>query len=246
MILLIDTGNTRIKWGLRDCGRWIEQGALAHAEVLELRTHIAGRAPILRTLGTHVAGTDVAERISAALAGLAPPVEWIRASASCCGVRNRYLQAEQLGPDRWAALIGARRLAPGRACLVVTAGTATTIDVLSAEGEFSGGVILPGEELMRRSLAGNTARLPMADGELVALPRCTMDAITSGCLHAQAGAIERMYEQISGQDDPQCLLNGGAAERIAPALRIPFLLTDNLVLEGLAAIAENHTPDVGA
>jgi type III pantothenate kinase len=117
---------------------------------------------------------------------------------------------------------------------VVTAGTATTIDVLSAEGEFSGGVILPGEELMRRSLAGNTARLPMADGELVALPRCTMDAITSGCLHAQAGA------------DPQCLLNGGAAERIAPALRIPFLLTDNLVLEGLAAIAENHTPDVGA
>ena len=86
---------------------------------------------------------------------------------------------------------------------------------------------------MRASLASNTAQLPLADGNFVREPRNTMDAIISGCLHAQIGAIERMFGQIATAPRAICLLTGGAAQRIAPLLSIPFELTDNLILEGL-------------
>ncbi|NTV09863.1 MAG: type III pantothenate kinase, partial [Zoogloea sp.] len=126
------------------------------------------------------------------------------------------------------------------ACLVVTAGTATTVDVLDAQGLFRGGLILPGLELMRRSLAGNTAQLPFADGHFADFPQNTADAIFSGCLHAQAGAVERMFARIAGEPGAQCLLNGGAAAELAAVLDIPFRPADNLVLDGLVRLAESR------
>ena len=155
--------------------------------------------------------------------------------AEQCGVKNGYQDPAQLGADRWAGLIGAHRLHEG-ACLVVNAGTATTIDVLDAGGVFQGGVILPGVYLMRRALAGNTAQLLLTAGEYKALPRNTADAIASGCLLASAAAIERMFVRVSGQSGAVCLLSGGAADSLSPLLDIPLLRIDNLVLEGLACI----------
>ena len=121
-------------------------------------------------------------------------------------------------------------------CLVVAAGTATTADILRSDGTFAGGVILPGFDLMKRSLAHNTAGLPLAKGRFSNPPRSTADAIETGCLLAQAGAVERAFAAT----DPGavCLLAGGAAERIAPHLSIPVRLVDNLVLEGLVQIAK--------
>jgi type III pantothenate kinase len=148
-------------------------------------------------------------------------------------VRNSYDLPERLGADRWAALIGARGQL-STACLVVCAGTATTVDWLDAGGTFRGGLILPGVDLMRASLARNTAQLPLADGHFRYEPRNTMDAIVSGCMHAQVGAIERMFAKIAAEPGAVCLLTGGAAQSIVPLLNIPFRLTENLILDGLA------------
>jgi len=161
---------------------------------------------------------------------------WVKAKRHECGVTNGYGRPDQLGPDRWAALIGAWSILRGP-CLVVTAGTATTVDVLRGDGRFVGGVILPGLDLMKRSLARNTAELPLARGRFSAEPRNTADAIETGCLLAQAGAIERAFATM--EHGAACVLAGGAAPRIARHLSIPVRLVDNLVLEGLVRIAQD-------
>ncbi|MDD3676262.1 MAG: type III pantothenate kinase [Thauera propionica] len=243
MILLIDAGNTRIKWRLladASAPAALDEGALGHDGIDalgQLRTRHPGP---LRVVGSNVAGTDVADRITAALAVNA--VEWLCPTQHACGVRNLYDIPGQLGADRWAALIGAHHT-HAQACLVVTAGTATTADLLSADGDFLGGLILPGVDLMQASLARGTAQLPLAEGRFVPQPRCTVDAIRSGCLHAQAGAIERMFRQIATERGALCLLGGGAADSFAGLLDIPLRRIDNLVLCGLAVIAGLHSPN---
>jgi len=237
MILLIDAGNTRVKWRVvstTSALQAVDEGALAHDEVGAL-TVVRQRHPRLRrALGCNVAGALIAERLEAACAGLG--LEWLVPGAALAGVRNHYAAPAQLGADRWAALIGARALHP-HACLVVTAGTATTVDLLSSGGDFLGGLIVPGVDLMLESLARGTARLPLADGHFSLQPRCTVDAIRSGCLQAQAGAVERMFRQIAGEARATCLLGGGAADSFADLLEIPVRRVDNLALTGLGAIA---------
>ena len=241
-MLLIDAGNTRVKWGVMWAGAWIAEGALAHGDVAALREVAATFPDLGRVLGTNVASPAIVAAIAAALSGVAPTPQWIQASAQCCGVRNRYDDAAQLGADRWAALIGAHALHPA-ACIVVNAGTATTVDVLDATGNFDGGIILPGEDLMRRALAGNTARLSLAEGRYRAVPRSTADAIVSGCRNAQAGAVERMFRHIDHLPGARCLLSGGGAQPLEELLGIPLTRIDNLVLKGLAVIArELPTP----
>lgn len=182
----------------------------------------------------NVAGDAVAAAVRSALGARADAARWLRPGLRQCGVENRYQPPERLGADRWAALIGARARVSS-ACLVVCAGTATTIDLLDADGVFQGGLIVPGVDLMRRSLADATALLPYADGQFADLPRCTQDAIASGCLHAQAGAVERLYRQLPAGSP--CLLSGGSAPALAAHLALPVRRIDNLVLEGLARFA---------
>lgn len=232
MIVALDAGNTRIKWGTHDGSTWIAHGALPTVEVAGLVAMAAGWPDDARIVACNVAGKRVEDAITASLAPRFAPPLWLRSSSAICGVRNAYEQPEHLGADRWAALIGARGLTAG-ASLVVCAGTATTVDWLNASGEFRGGLILPGVDLMRASLAGNTAQLPLAEGEFRCTPRTTMDAIVSGCLHAQIGAIERMFRVLEDQPGAICLLTGGAAQRIAPHLQIPYQLEVNLILDGL-------------
>jgi type III pantothenate kinase len=153
-------------------------------------------------------------------------------------VRNLYERPEQLGPDRWAALIAARALHPAGAALVVNAGTATTVDMLSADGRFLGGAILPGVELMRFVLHEHTGRLPFDEGQYRDTPRKTSDAIESGCRHAQAGAVERLYRVLRDIElNPLCIVAGGAGRALVDQLSMPRRYFENLVLEGLAHIA---------
>ncbi len=233
-VIAVDAGNTRIKWGVHDGRAWLAQGALdtgAAGNLAELAGAWPQDAPIAVC---NVAGAAVESALDACFAARRGPLRWLRASAAACGVENRYERPETLGADRWAALIGARGLVAG-ACLVVSAGTATTVDLLDADGVFQGGAILPGYELMRRALAGNTAQLPLAEGRYAEPPRNTQDAIVSGCLHAQAGAIERLYRQLPA--GAPCLLTGGAAPLLADRLDLPLRRVDNLVLEGLRRYA---------
>lgn len=232
-LLCLDCGNTRLKWGLNEHAQWLEQGALPLADIGQLPRALAALPRPLRVIACNVAGARAGHAIEAVAAALAVPLFWASSRAEQCGVRNAYEDPGRLGADRWAALVGARAQQRG-ACLVVNSGTATTIDVLDAAGVFQGGLILPGIDLMRATLADNTAQLPHAAGQFKTLPRNTEDAIASGCLQATAGAIERMFVQLADQPGAVCLLSGGAAENLAPLLGIPFLGSDNLVLQGLA------------
>lgn len=239
MILAIDCGNTRIKWGVHDGARWVAQGLLDYAGLAGLADLIRSQPHASHAVACNVAGRQVGEAVQSALDLQGVPLTWVQSQSAQYGVRNLYDRPEQLGADRWAALVGARALHEG-ACLVVCAGTATTVDVLDAEGHFQGGLILPGVALMCRALAANTAQLPLAEGKFAGLPRNTMDAIVSGCLHAQAGAVERMFEQVAGHPGAACLVGGGAAGQFFDLLRVPKQRVDNLVLEGLARIGREE------
>jgi len=228
-ILCLDCGNTRLKWGLRDGGDWTGQGALSLAALEGL--NVAAD----RVVACNVAGDRGRAAIDALGARLGIAVAWVKSRSRQCGVSNGYEHPEQLGADRWAALIGARALHPGPA-LVVMSGTATTVDLLDGDGNFQGGLILPGLALMRESLAAGAADLPAAAGEWRERPSNTFDAIASGAVEATAGAMERMFRRLAGPD-ALCLLSGGAAPALAPRLGIPHRTVDNLVLEGLARIA---------
>ncbi len=156
MIVCLDSGNTRVKWGVHDGTAWLAQGAVAQADIAQL-AGLPGKWPRPdKVMLANVAGPQVASRLAEQLAPWRPCLQEIRPSARAGGVSNCYRSPERLGVDRWCALVGARALHAG-AALVVMAGTATTIDTLAADGCFAGGDILPGIGLMRRSLAQGTA-----------------------------------------------------------------------------------------
>ena len=236
MLLLVDAGNTRIKWAMTadDAapGDWIAHGAVPHAELERLVPAWANHG-VTRAIVSNVAGAAMAAQLTAVLP-VAP--SWFTSRAELGGMRNRYRNPEQLGSDRFAAALGARALAPGKALVVATCGTATTVDAVSAAGDFLGGMILPGLGLMLGSLARGTAQLPqVAPG---AIPPVfadhTADAILSGCLSAQAGAIERACARLPAE---LCIVSGGAAPSIAPLLAVPHWMLENIVLVGLHAAA---------
>jgi len=238
MILLVDAGNTRVKWALAfadaPAGAWLEHGAVLHADLdgLAERWAASGAA---RALVSNVAGPDLRARIEAVLpAGI--DVEWFASTGQRAGISNGYREPGKLGCDRFAAAIGARALRPGQDLIVATCGTATTVDAVSADGRFVGGMILPGLALMASSLASNTAQLPqIAPGAMARLfGDNTNDAILAGVLSAQAGAIERA---VAGHRAAACIVSGGAAPYIAPALKITHQVVDNIVLVGLHAAA---------
>lgn len=253
-MLLLDAGNTRIKWALVKDGAWLRhdhpqgerlaayplrvmrQGATGIGEWAVLQQAFAALPPPHRILVSNVAGEQAAQQVRAACAAWACPVEFISARAEQCGVRNAYTQPAQLGSDRWAALIAAWHQVR-TACLVVSCGTATTVDALSGEGEFLGGLILPGVGMMRRSLAENTAQLTATEGVWREFPRNTADAIFSGAIQATVGAIRQQFEALGAPGAP-CLLSGGAADSVQPHLKLPLLRVDNLVLQGLQIIGQ--------
>jgi len=236
MLLCIDCGNTRLKWGLHDGQQWRAQGVLLPDEIVQLPQLLVSQPSPTGVIACNVSSIAIGAAIEAAVATLGVQLVWASSCTEQCGVKNAYDQPAQLGADRWLALIGARHLHQG-SCLVVNAGTATTVDVLDAQGVFQGGLILPGISLMHASLARETARLPLATGHFSRLPRNTVDAIVSGSLLATTGAVSLMYEHVAADSAAICLLSGGAAGVLAPLLSMPLRHVDNLVLEGLACDA---------
>jgi type III pantothenate kinase len=238
MILAIDAGNSRVKWGWHDGAGWSSLATVSLIEFAaanhDINPFAATHENPERIVISNVAGEGAHQLLINWTSIFDAEPLWLKGEAERCGVRSRYEHPEQLGPDRWAALIAARALHQG-SCLVVNAGTATTADVLSAEGEFLGGLILPGVDLMRFVLHEHTGRLPLQEGQFVQTPRNTIDAIETGCRHAQAGAVERMF-RVAGAG-AQCLVSGGAGAALIGQLVIPCRYVENLVLEGLARIA---------
>lgn len=236
-VLAIDAGNSRIKWGVHDGTRWRGRDWIETARAGALKARLARAAAPGLIVISNVAGAKLRGKLLRALP-VAPVVHWIKSAQRQCGVTSSYAKPAQLGCDRWAALIGARRLF-GTACVVVNAGTALTVDALTADGVFTGGIIIPGTELMRLALADNTDALHRRPGRFRYFPATTGDAIVSGAINAACGAIERVarFLEDAGQVAPLCVLSGGGAAVLAPHLTVEVKLVDNLVLEGLITIA---------
>ena len=247
MLLLIDAGNTRIKWGITELPTaagpalpaWRASGSVGHPELPDLAAAWQQQA-ITQILVSNVAGAAVRDALSALFASVAPGVvaAWFSSQPQLAGLRNAYRNPAQLGCDRFASAIAAHALCPQQDLIVATCGTATTIDAVSADGVFHGGMILPGLKLMAQSLARNTAQLPqVAENVSVAsvFADNTDQAIVSGCITAQLGAIERAVAQwqLERKSPVICVISGGAAPYLIGQLSVQYRHIDNLVLSGL-------------
>lgn len=259
-MLFIDAGNTRLKWAVAAAGAppgsWLASGALGYDELAVPPPSWRGER---RALVSNVAGEAVWQSLQQALATAGvTDVQRFRSLPACAGVVNGYRDPAQLGSDRFASLVGACHRYPSQALLVVTCGTATTIDALDRSGRFIGGLILPGLLTMARSLAVNTAQLPevSAVAAVHQFADNTQDAIVGGCVSAQASAMADALRSLQATDPAaRCLLSGGAAAFIEPGLALRLSVTpasnhrpaaveaaaieriDNLVLLGLQVAA---------
>ncbi len=241
MQLLVDCGNSRLKWAYAGAGAWQPQ-ALVHAgaSLADVARRAFAQAPQPESIWIScVAGGEPCAALAHTLTecfAVAPQL--VHATPAAAGVRNRYSRPEQLGADRWTALIGARALTQA-ACMVVDCGTAVTADALSAAGEFLGGVIFPGLNLARASLAQAAPALDVTPGAAdTCLARATADAIAAGTRFAIAGAIERVAREFEATLGPvELIVTGGDAPLVLPLLARPVRHVPDLVLKGLARLA---------
>jgi len=241
MKLLVDIGNTRIKWARVQDDEWLQSGITNLESVAELPSQISEWSEIDELWISNVAGNVIGRQI---LELGVKQAHIISSQKLQCGVNNGYAEFAQLGSDRWASLIAAWNMLRSK-CLVVTSGTATTIDALSERGEFLGGLILPGIDLMQSSLTEATDQLEAIRGQYAPFPLNTADAMFSGALQACCGAVERQ-RMLLGNDVP-IIVSGGSADVLEPYLGKsaqkpyvgePVQKIDNLVLRGLLLISK--------
>jgi type III pantothenate kinase len=266
-VLFVDAGNTRVKFGWRlsrdyrdaPCPREPGQVAFTYptlAHELPAWLNTLPRAPRM-ALASNVAGPRIEQAIADLLAQAGCAVTWVRATEQRGGLVNGYREPMRLGADRWMGMLGiwgcARRVqAAPTAHLLAHFGTATTVDTIDESGRFVGGLILPGQHLMRQSLAAGTANLPVAEGDVTEFPDATHDAIASGIAAAQAGAVLRQWLTACERfgKPPRVHASGGAwpsieheARRLlgAAGSTQDVCVVDNPVLDGLACLAEIET-----
>jgi type III pantothenate kinase len=244
MNLLVDMGNTSIKWALASGQQLVPGGRFVHrdSDPLPWMDQAWGRlAAPERILVTNVAGAALAERLTAwAMHAWQRQPQFLRAARQAAGVTSAYVQPGQLGADRWAAMIAAWHAA-GTAVCVVDCGSAITLDLIDAAGRHRGGQILAGVSMMRQALATQTADLALTpDNQApVLLATSTADAIRSGSLYAAAAAIERIVTDMATTTglQPAVVTTGGDAARLDPLFGFAASHDADLVLKGIAILA---------
>lgn len=237
--LLVDQGNTGVKLG------WLEEGRLRLLDAQPNEADLLHRIPARphRIWLSSVAGAARAGRLRAELEKQGTELIEVRIERYQRHLPTRYA-TDQLGVDRWLAALAGFERARG-ACVVVDAGTATTIDLVGADGIHRGGYILPGEGLAARALTQGTAiDLGEARARCSAeMPRDTAEAIRCGSLAAQAALIDRTREMMDGRCE--MFVGGGNREALAPYLESDYLGVPQLVLEGLACLARREASCAG-
>lgn len=251
--LLLDIGNTRIKWAVQTDQGLDEQQAIAHAglSVAQLGTQVfAPSGQVSQVVVSNVAGIAMAEQVRQAARDcwqLEPQFVAATASASVNGrvLRNAYAEPGKLGSDRWLAMLGALAMQPS-AALVVSIGTAMTLDAVTADvatGECRhlGGMIVPGPDLMVSSLLHNTsdiaARARQGEQGEAFFADNTLGCVYQGSLQATVALITAAYARLRTRaSDARLLLTGGAAPRVQASLALPVQLVPDLVLQGLATV----------
>lgn len=248
--LLLDVGNSRLKWGVLDNGDIRRTGHISLANIKEkglsvLTTKLPRNVDAV--FASNVAGTSFGTRLSGVVGmHCNADVHFARSERRGWGITNSYRQPRLLGVDRWVAMVGAWAEIKS-ACLVVDAGTAVTLDAIDREGHHLGGQIIPGVETMLNSLSSATSDIPAVKAspkptsdDMKMFGRNTAAAVREGAQNAVAGAIDRATKTLrSNGYRPKVILTGGGASRILGALAKEPLHRPNLVLLGLAHMLEN-------
>jgi type III pantothenate kinase len=241
MELLVDIGNTNLKWtlGAPRAGIPLEpMRTLRHhgglpIDLLASWEALEGPGRVRVSSVAATALTDALCRAIWAFWGLQPEV--VRPHAQCQGLRIAYEDPSRLGVDRWLALLAARQLVAAPV-LVLDAGTAITFDLLLADGRHLGGLILPGVETMRQALLANTQIPAVTPAEVDdSWASDTATAIAVASLDSPVALAERLLRKLAAEAgaEPVLIVTGGDAERLKSRLQVPALLVPDLVLQGL-------------
>jgi type III pantothenate kinase len=246
LILLVDIGNTRVKWATLTANTLSIQQAASYSDWdrAALESHVFA-LPIKpeRIFVSNVGGDSIAQwtrEIAQAKWSMAP--EFIRSAASLDEVRNAYVVPEQLGVDRWLCIIAAFQM-QRRAVCVASIGTAMTVDGIDARGQHLGGIIVPGPNLAIASLFRGTSDLETRSESGTVRPALfadnTLGAIHQGVAHMLASIVDKSIVEMREQlgEMPTLLLTGGACDRVAPLLKASYSVIPDLVLRGLAFLA---------
>ena len=248
MILVVDIGNTRIKWawvserGMLDPGEAVHE-RIPGASLKSLAEAAPGRPE--RVVAVNVAGETLASYFTEDVTRRWEVVpEFVNTAHEAHGVRCAYADPSRLGSDRWVALIAGYRLAAGAAC-VIDAGTAVTLDAVDARGYHLGGLILAGPRVIATALdrqtsgIGETRGQPRPGPGVAVLGTGTDEAVAKGAMLGLAGALDRALSGVADElgERPAVYLTGGDAESLSPWLDTSCEFRPHLVLEGLGSIA---------
>ena len=248
-VLLVDVGNTRIKWARFD-GRDIGRGHAAVHSGWSAATYarrLFGTGPRPGRLWvTSVAGGRVNRTLATAARRAGVAMTFVSVPRSGGGVRVGYLEPWRLGSDRFVAAVGAHALFPRSAVCVVGVGTAMTIDLIGADGRHRGGAMIPAPALMVETLFTRThgiqrrARGGSRGGGTGLFARSTRQGVMQGARYAAAALIDRAVAEarvlLSGRK-PLVVLTGGEAAAVRPLLKRGGVLVPDLVLQGLAVLS---------
>jgi len=242
MKLLIDLGNTRLKWATLTAGRVQAGGVFAHAGkplATQLRLEWGELVRIEAVPVASVAAAALEQELDEFVRQrFGQHAQFVRSPRSALGIRNAYAEPARLGVDRFLALAALHAEHP-QAQVLASVGTALTLDALDAQGVHHGGLIVASPHMMREAILAGTARVGTANGRWSELPDNTADAVVAGSLYAAAGAVDRFMtasERRFGKR-PALLLTGGGADELAPLLQDVGRVHD-LVLRGLALWAD--------
>ncbi|MBS0662775.1 MAG: type III pantothenate kinase [Verrucomicrobia bacterium] len=258
MLLCLDVGNTQIHGGVYD-------GASLRCQFRKTTAPLGTTdelgiffTAVLRENGVDprtVTRVAIACVVPAALYSLRGAAEkYFRCDAFVLqagvktGLKVRYRNPLEVGADRIAGAVAAAHRHPGRGLIIVDCGTATTLEVVTAEGDYLGGVILPGVGVSAETLASHTAKLPRVEiaRPEQALGRTTVESIQSGLYHGQTGAIRHVIQLLQREAfagaAPVVVGTGGFA-RLFEGEGLYQEIVPELVLEGLRIAADlNQTP----
>jgi type III pantothenate kinase len=242
-VLLVDIGNTRIKWSVLRGDRLGRQKALEHAGLTarDLERQVFGSPGITRVVAASVAGTRLNRMLSAvSRRRTGKPCEFVASARNAAGLTTRYREPWRLGVDRFMGVIAAYHMARARGACVVDVGTALTVDLVDTLGVHLGGAIVPGPVLMERSVLRNTVGIARRAGGAPAsrglFAQDTRAAVAQGARYAAAAIVDRAAAEAQRilQRTPLVLLTGGAAVQIEPLLQCSYVSVPDLVLRGLA------------
>jgi type III pantothenate kinase len=242
MNLLVDIGNSRLKWGLEVDQKISQSMALFHQST-NFSQHLAKNWQAFVPPKILAISSVSSDAIKWEVIGLAQQL-WkdvkiiiAKSTAKAFGIQNSYLQPEKLGIDRWLALIAGYNHYQ-QAVWIVDCGTAITVDFINAQGQHQGGLISPGLQLMKTALSTHTATLNFSKEKRynLGLANQTDKGIFNGTLYAATGLIEQAINQQPLKS--MLILTGGDAQIIAKNLSFPVIIEPDLVLKGLALLTQ--------